>query len=139
MRTQTICFGTLDSRNLYWNIGTLLYVLGLGIYKHCLNRDPYGQQLNKYRDMDSELQQSQHNRKQNGTVQAMQVNNTTLVFEVCDRRKQARSGFGIEKSLPTSVVIFKVNPRITLLNLDTKWLKSEYVNVYAPCRRQRCE
>ncbi|XP_025423466.1 craniofacial development protein 2-like [Sipha flava] len=64
---------------------------------------------------------------------SMQISNTTLFFGACDGRRQAGSGFAVNNKLLTAVKSFKViNPRLTILTLDTKWFGVVFVNVHAP-------
>lgn len=64
---------------------------------------------------------------------SMQISNTTLFFGACDGRRQAGSGFAVNNMLLTAVKSFKViNPRLTILTLDTKWFGVVFVNVHAP-------
>jgi len=62
----------------------------------------------------------------------MQISYTTLFFGACDGRRQTGSSFTVNYKLPTAVKSFKViNPRVTLLTLETKWFRV-FVNVHAP-------
>lgn len=64
---------------------------------------------------------------------SMQVNNTTLYVGAYDGRRQAGSGFAVNNKLLSAVKSFKViNPRLTILTMDTKWFKVVFVNVHAP-------
>ncbi|XP_029344207.1 uncharacterized protein LOC115033855 [Acyrthosiphon pisum] len=64
---------------------------------------------------------------------SMQISNITLFFGACDGRRQAGSGFAVNNKLLTAVKCFKViNPRLTILTLDTKWFGVVFVNVHAP-------
>jgi len=71
---------------------------------------------------------------------SIDMRNTKIFYRQCDNHRQGSSGFAVKINLVPVIKEFKViNPRLTVLILETKWFKVAFVNAHTPMEEKNYE